>query len=231
MAADPLGLDEVPLVPAQEAAAARLRDVVRRGGVAVLCGPAGTGKTLLLKRLAMQQEACHAKGLWGPAPLRQLSAELEAGTAGPFAAAGRSPRVVLVDDAHTAGESAELQRAVERVDRSGAAPVIVLAGEGRLLTLLARQPDLEQRVLFRAVLRTWSEGETAAVLARILPQLDTQAEGAALSSRLHELTAGVPRQLMRMLETVRMVLSAEPEHRLTVDDLETFHRRLFLQAA
>ena len=221
MTADLLLPNKPCLVAAQRAALARLHDAVRRGGMAVLCGPAGSGKTLLLKRLACELRADGGHDRCGLVHLRD-------GIDGRW-------QVVLIDDAHAARDAAALQEALQEVlgesDRGGQATAVVLAGEGRLLTLLARQPDLEQRVLLRAVLPAWNATETQTLVATALPELLANDDGPLLAHRLHELAAGIPRQTVRLIETVRMVLSAEPAHRLTVDDLETFHRRLSLRAA
>jgi type II secretory pathway predicted ATPase ExeA len=212
--------DEPPLVAAQQAAAARLGDVLGRGGVAVLCGPAGSGKTMLLQRLSRQQAAGGSRRC-GCVTLRELAE----------GAPGPQPSLLLVDDAHAADSASELSRIVEGVFCNAEPAAVVLAGEGRLLTLLARQPDLEQRVRLRAVLPPWRESETASLAAACLPELIHHPDWKQLAGRLHELAAGIPRQAVRLIETVRMVLSAEPGHRLKVDDLETFHRRLSLLAA
>lgn len=218
------------LSASQQAAVARLRDVLHRGGMALLCGPAGTGKTRLLQQLAGE---CAAGGhhVRGPLTVGQLAREVAEN--GEPVAAREAPRsrntVVLLDDAHAVADAAELTRVVTGLERPGNA--VVLAGEGRLLTLLARQPDLEQRVVLRAPLRPWDAHESRQLIAAALPDLLTTGDDEALSLRIHELAAGIPRQLVRLIDTVRMVLVAEPGHRLSVDDLETFHRRLFMQAA
>lgn len=217
MTADLLLPNKPCLVAAQRAALARLHDAVRRGGVAVLCGPAGSGKTLLLERLACELRAGGGHDRCGLVHLRD-------GIDGRW-------QVVLIDDAHAARDAAALHEALGESDRGGQATAVVFAGEGRLLTLLARQPDLEQRVLLRAVLPAWNAPETQTLVATALPELMANDDGPLLARRLHELAAGIPRQTVRLIETVRMVLSAEPAHRLTVDDLETFHRRLSLRAA
>jgi type II secretory pathway predicted ATPase ExeA len=216
-----LSLPSEPLlVAAQQAAMARLRDAICRGGVAVLCGPAGSGKTMLLTRLASEQAAVTGRPS-GPYPLRQLVDNPDNGP----------QRVALIDDAHAAVDAAQLRRVVDSIERLTTSTAVVLAGEGRLLTLLMRQPDLEQRVRLRAVLPAWSESESVSLITSALPAMMARAEGPRLASRMHELAAGIPRQLVRLIDTVGMVLAAEPGHDLSVDDLETFHRRLFLQAA
>lgn len=212
--------DEPPLVAAQQAAAARLGDVLSRGGVAVLCGPAGSGKTMLLQRLSRQQAAGGPRRC-GCVSLRQMADRPPS----------PQPSLLLVDDAHAAESASELSRIVDGVCRSAEPAAVVLAGEGRLLTLITRQPDLEQRVRLRAVLPPWRESETASLAAACLPELKHHPDWEQLAGRLHELAAGIPRQAVRLIETIRMVLAAEPAHRLTVDDLEMFHRRLSLLAA
>ncbi|MGA0039291.1 MAG: hypothetical protein ACO3NZ_05545, partial [Pirellulales bacterium] len=139
--------------------------------------------------------------------------------------------LTIVDDAHKTYDGAELAEVVEAGLVQQAHAAVVLVGEGRLLTLLARQPDLEQRVDLRAPLKPWGLQDTRLLTSRLLPGFGGMPDADSLCLRIHELAAGIPRQLMRLIETVAMVRSAEPKHLVTVDDLETFHRRLFVQAA
>jgi hypothetical protein len=204
-----------PLTPRQEAARARLLQVSHRGGIAVLCGPAGTGKTLLLSRLA--RELSDAGGVVTLKEARRV----EAG--GPV----NGIDVLLLDDAHLAPDAGWLS---DVVGRAGHCTTIVLAGQGRLLTLLARGRPLEEQVCLRAVLGPWTRGESDSYIAAALPCL-AAAGDAELRERMHELAAGTPRHVVRLVEAARLVITSHPGHRLTTQDLETFQQRLFLEAA
>jgi type II secretory pathway predicted ATPase ExeA len=220
---------QMELAESQQTSLARLRDVLRRGGLAVLCGPSGTGKTMLVTRLAAEVNATPGWAVHGPCGVRTLRQQA-AGRAAALRPAG-SRVLTIVDDAHKTDDGAELAEVVEAGLVQQAHAAVVLVGEGRLLTLLARQPDLEQRVDLRAPLKPWGLQDTRQLTNRLLPGFGGMPDADSLCLRIHELAAGIPRQLMRLIETVAMVRSAEPKHLVTVDDLETFYRRLFVQAA
>lgn len=228
----PLGPAEpqqVGLTESQQTALARLHEVLRRGGLAVLCGASGTGKTMLVRRLA--SECAHTPG-WsvrGPCGVRSFLEQTAA--RGVDLSAGERRVLAVIDDAHRVHDGADLARVVDALQMPPAHAVVVLVGEGRLLTLLSRQPDLEQRVVLRAPLTPWRVQETQQLIGTRLPSFGARPDAEPLCLRLHELAAGIPRQVVRLIDTVAMVLSAEPSHCVTLDDLETFHRRLSLQAA
>lgn len=182
----------------------------------MLCGPAGTGKTLLLSRLAT--ELTGAGGVVMATSPRQAAAGDLLGRVD----------VLMVDDAHLAPDAGWL---ADLVERAGACRTVVLAGQGRLLTLLARVRPLEEQVCLRAVLGPWTRDETDAYVSAALPCLTGIANAAELRERMHDLAAGTPRHVARLVEAARMVIASHPGHRLTTRDLETFQQRLFLEAA
>jgi len=209
------------LVDSRRAALARLAYAVERpGGVALLCGPSGTGKTTVLDGLAATAG--------GRAARKPLAAWLD----GP---AGQAlPEVVLADDAHEA-DVAALVRLLDGVRTRRPEASLVLAGEGRLLSLVSRDPRLVRAVGLRAVLRPFTELETRAVLDSTLfagsPGRMSPDARAAVARTIHEIAAGIPAAVTRLAEFATLVADARPDSLLEPNDIETIHRRLSLHAA
>lgn len=213
------------LLPAQRAALAKVACAVARpGSVALLCGPLGTGKTTLLTRLAADDR------------LRDRRVErrdVDAWDACLATPAAEPPDIVLVDDAHLAADGG-LARLVGRCLRK-AGTSVVLAGEGRLLSLVARDIRVEQAVTLRASLRPCSAAESRDLLDTILP-LDTRDRPEAedhdpVARTIHEIAAGIPADLVRLAELARVVAASRPTPHIGVDDVEALHRRLSPRAA
>lgn len=214
----------VPLVESRQAAVARLAYAVEKPGtVALLCGPAGTGKTLVLERLAAALDRADR-----PAEVRRLRDWIEQ----PAAAA--RPGVVLVDDAH-GRDAAALADLVDRCQSRLAESRLVFAGEGRLLSLVARDSRLERAVRLRAVLRPFVPAETRALLdALLFPRLGLRGDEphrAAVSQAIHEIAAGIPAAVERLADLGAVVAAGRPDRRLEPADVEAIHRRLCLSAA
>ncbi len=195
-----------PLTEPQLITLAKVACGVEDGTGAVLfCGPPGVGKTTVLKHLA-------------------ADIQLAGRTCGVLDVAGwlaedALPDVVLADDAHGAGE-ADLARLLARCrDRSPAA-AIVLAGQGRLLTLVARDLRVERAIRFRATLLPGSLADTAALFTQNGgPQFDE-----ASIRAVHEVAAGVPAHVIRLRELAAIV--AADDAPLTADEVEAIHNRL-----
>ena len=215
--------EEAPtLTRCQQAAVARLAYAVESpAAVAVLCGPPGVGKSLVLDRVAAtrssQGRPCHRCARRNGAP-----------TAIPDGAGGAA--VVLVDDAH-GGSAEDLVNLVESCRRQDPTCGVVLAGEGRLLTLIARDPRVERAVILRATLGPFTTAESTQAIAARLPPGGTTAERDALARAIHELAAGIPARVVRLADLLRTVAEGTPSRRLTPADVEAVHRRLCLQAA
>ena len=210
-----------PLTDTQRAAVAKLACACEHsGGVALLCGPPGAGKTTVLAHLVAA--AAERKQ---SSELRPILAWLEA--------AGPLPDLVCADAAHETDEAA-LVRLVDRCRSRQPAASVVLAGEGRLLTLVSRDPRLERAVSLRATLRPFSPDETRRLLdARLFtaacpPATDSRDD---VARTIHEIAAGIPAAIVRLTDLARVVAEARPGGELTVDDIEAIHRRLTLQAA
>ena len=108
---------------------------------------------------------------------------------------------------------------------------LVLAGQGRLLTLAARHPQLARIVRVRAVLPPLSLEESQKLLAHRLGGLLAQPADAAMVRALHEIAAGIPAEVVRLADLAGLLLAADPTRPLMADDIELIHRRASLQAA
>jgi len=217
----------------QEAAVAKLAYAAGQpAAIALLCGPAGVGKTTLLRLIA-------ADGLPTSQTIRLMSwADIQADRVDPAAGRMRAatsdddsfPDVLLIDDAHRA-VATELVAFVERCRRRYDGIAIVLAGEGRLLSLVASDARLEQSVRLRATVPTFTLAESRRVLGPTLAFNSAEADGEAVIRTIHEIAGGVPAIAVRLAEMIAMLAAADPRRRITSDDVETIHRRLSLSAA
>lgn len=188
-------------------------------GLVLLCGPAGVGKTLVL------DEFCRSLSASGRSGRRDSVAEWLSGS-------GALPAVVLADDAHLA-TAADLSRLLDRCRHAGPTG-LVLAGEGRLLSLVSRDPRLEQAVRIRVSLLAGTLADTRTLLGRIFttpdagpgPRLD---EGAVAA--IHEIAGGVPGTIVRLAELAGVIASADSDGLLTATDIEAIQRRIAPQAA
>lgn len=210
------------LTLAQQAAVARLAYALESpGAVAVLCGPPGVGKTLVLDHVAaarsLHGRPCH-RCAW-----RDLAAL-------PRTEKQRQGEILFVDDAHEATAD-ELAATVESWRGREARGGIVLAGEGRLLTLVARDRRLEQAVMLRATLGPFTLTESTVVVAARLSMSGTQAESDGIVRVIHELAAGIPARVVRLAELAQTISAATATGCITAADIEAVHRRLSLQAA
>ena len=141
-----------------------------------------------------------------------------------------APAIVLADDAHTC-HGTMIHRLLDRCRRRRPTASLVLAGHGRLLSLIARDANLERAVLLRAVLRPFSPAETRRVLDTMLACPDTTRPDDAVIHTIHELAAGIPATVARLAELVGVVAASRPDGSLSVRDVEAIHRRLCLHAA
>ena len=206
----------------QQAAVARLAYALETPAtVAILCGPPGVGKSLVLGRVAaarpLHGRLVHRCAWRGGVPT-SLHDE------------SRDDAVLLVDDAHEATADA-LAALVESWHRRAPSGGLVLAGEGRLLTLVARDGRIEQAVMLRATLGPFTLEESTLVVASRLSLTGTQSENEALVRTIHDLAGGIPARVVRLAELAQTIAAGAPAGRITPDDVEAVHRRLSLQAA
>jgi len=229
----------------QQAAAARLLYAVRQQqGVAVLCGPGGTGVSTVLDHVANELESAGLSTIRVSgrnlvvdqlADLRSVRTNQSADRAISFAGlregkAGSAAPVLLVDDGHGC-EASQLAEFVATIQASLPSAAIVLAGRGRLLTLLAREQELQEQVLLRAVLPPWALPETAAFVRDRFAAARVPVSDDALLTTMHEIAAGIPQAIVRLVETAVLIAKAHPAHLLRRVDVEQMHDRLSLAAA
>jgi hypothetical protein len=216
----------------QHAAVAKLAYAAdQSASIAVLCGPAGVGKTTVLRHVA-------AIGMpTGRTILLGTQAELAdpdqaIGSGDTWSAAADPPDLLLVDDADRAA-AADLCDLIERWRRRRADIVFVLAGQGRLLSLMAADTRLERSVRLRVALPTFTLSESSRLVAAVWPLQRPAAEGEAdgVIRTIHEIAGGVPAVALRLAEMAAMLAAADPGRGLVPEDIETIHRRLWLTAA
>ena len=195
------------------------------GAIALLCGPAGVGKTTVLRVIVNESMS------QGQAVRLTSWPDIRADR-GPAAAddGGVAADILIVDDAHRA-VAVELAEFVERCRRRHDGTAIVLAGEGRLLSLVASDVRLEQSVRLRAALPTFTLAESRRLLAPTLAVGAAEADGEAVIRVIHEIAGGAAAIVVRLAEMAAVLASADPRRHLTPDDIETIHRRLSMTAA
>lgn len=197
-----------------------------RGPVVLLCGPTGVGKTTVLDAVAAGLAAT-------------CSTDIRAAADWITALDSRGlvlPDVVIADDAHESSASDLLRLVVAIRDRRRHTG-LVLAGEGRLLSVVARDIRLEQAVGMRAILSPLTATETRAIVAECLANSDPPGEDrrhdplAEATRSIHEIAAGMPGAVVRIAGQAAIVADTRPDRRLTAADIELVHRRLSLTAA
>jgi len=221
----------------QEAAVAKLAYAAEQpGSIALLCGPAGVGKTTVLRQIAVDGLPQEQTILMGtPADLSDPAGVFEScghGQHDDGSTQSSAPAVLLVDEADRVS-GADLVDLVVRWRRHQPAIVIVLAGEGRLLSLVAGAARLEQSVRLRATLPVFTLAESSRLLNNRLAILASQPDphGEGVIRTIHEIAGGIPAIAIRLADMAAMLVDADPSHRLVPDDIETIHRRLCLSAA
>jgi type II secretory pathway predicted ATPase ExeA len=203
----------VILTPAQEAALGRIRFALEEpAGIVLLCGPAGVGTSLVLARVAADLGAGQPGGMPIRTPPELADAIRQDEPIGPIA---------LVDDAHLATADMLAVLASFAASRGGSVRCVVLAGRGRLLTLVGRDSRIAPRVRLRAIVPPLSLADTRRIVESRLGEL-----GSEVVQTCHEITAGIPAALERLVE----LATVSAGRRLTSADIETIHRRLDPQA-
>ena len=210
------------LFHSQRAAVARLQyAATQEASLAILCGPGGSGVSTVLSALPINlQHVAHVVQI----DLRTLE------TFSKLAPYSNSEALVFaIDNCHLASDCM-LGSVSDAIWRQSPKASVVLGGRGRLLTLLARDRGLLDKALLRSVLHPFSLPET---LAFVHSQLN--GNGLMCSERvpevIHEVTAGIAKDIFRLIGIVRLVGGGHAERPIEVADIEQIHERLHAAAA
>ncbi len=227
------------------------RAIRRAEGVALVVGPPGTGKSLLLAKVAEHARddfdvaflsgarICTRRALWQSIlaaigePYRGDEGELRMAVVERIrglAAAG-SGLVLLVDEAHTLPTRLiEELRLLTNVPTPLPAVHIVLAGSTKLEELLGipRMESLAQRVAVRAYLEPLDHAETLAYV-----RTQTQAAGLdwdrlfdhGCDDAVFAATDGVPRLINQLCDQA-LVIAGDASRRVTTADIATAFREI-----
>jgi type II secretory pathway predicted ATPase ExeA len=241
---------------AQEAALLKLRYAVEnRRGAALLAGPAGVGKTMLvgLFRSAIAETYRPLVHLVFPQMssrdlLVYLAEQIGAPPADPprhtieesvrrlefalqhNARQGRHA-VVVVDEAHLLEDCGALEtlRLLVNFEHAGHPTLtLLLVGQMGLVSAVGRLPSLEERIAVKTLVRSFSPDETTAYVTHRLKAAGANREiftPDALEA-LHYLSHGAPRQINRLADLALLVGFADRLPRLAAQQIEAVSEEL-----
>ncbi|QDU54430.1 ExeA family protein [Aeoliella mucimassa] len=214
----------------------KLRYALENGrGAALIAGPSGVGKTLLVEQLLAQLPASFVPVVhlvYPQMPAREMLAYLAARIAPNEDPQGLTPSVdqswrrleeslqgaaerderpvVVVDEAHLLEDAGTLEtvRLLLNLQQHGSPLLsIVMVGQPPLLSTLSRTPRLEERLDISALVEPLTVDETASYLQHRLAAAG--AERNVLTDgavdTLHQLAHGVPRRLNRLGDLALLV--------------------------
>jgi general secretion pathway protein A len=251
-------VDRAALYPceAHEAALVKLRYAIEnQRGASLLAGPAGSGKTMLVRLLEQQLDARFTPFVNLVFPqmssrdlLVYLAEELGAPPADPprhtveesvrrlefylrqNAALDRHA-VVAVDEAHLLEDCGVLETLRLLLNfELDARPVLslLLVGQMNLVSAVGRLPSLAERVAVNSLLRALSAEETAGYVRHRLQAAGARREifTSDAVEALHYLGRGIPRQINRLGDLALLVGYADRLPQLTADQIEAVSEEL-----
>ncbi len=257
------GLDPNSYYPSEthQGALLKLRYVLEnRQAAAVLCGPAGTGKTLLTQLLERQLSADFAPFVhlvFPQLPVAQLIAYLAEELA-PSNNHDATPTmeqnlhriqrflsenhrqgkhaVIAIDEAQTIDDrrTFEALRMLLNFEIDGRPTfTLLLIGQTGLLPLIERMPGLEERLGVKCLLRPFTLEETVSYVSHRL-----QLSGAKRTlfeqdawETLFDLTQGFPRRVNRLCDLALLIGFAEERTSISASQLDAVHQELVHIAA
>ncbi|MBI2823460.1 MAG: AAA family ATPase [Planctomycetia bacterium] len=252
------GVDPRAYYPADthQAALAKLRYAIEnRRDAALLTGPSGTGKTMLVRLLFEQLGESYGPLVhlvypqMGPAELLAwLAVELGAGgsEAAPTTvdtsvrriqrrltenATQGKHAVIAIDEAHLVegNRAFETLRLLLNFDH-GAGPdlTLLLVGQTALVPMLGRMPQLEERLGVKCLLRPLGPDEVMAYVQHRLAVAGATRTVIDLEAgdTLHRLSQGIPRQINRLCDLALLVGFAEEQHSIGAAELEAVSQEL-----
>jgi len=223
-------------------------------GAALLCGPCGVGKTLLVQTLHRQLSDAYRPFVhlvFPQMPARDLLAYLAAELGAQQAAAGDSLQtivrgveqslyantaegkhaVVVVDEAHLLEDSDNLETLrllLNFETQSRPALTLLLVGQPSLLTILDRMPQLEERMGVKCLLRDFTLDETVSYIQHRLHAAGAKQEifqSAALEA-IHYLSGGIARRINRLCDLALLVGFAEERDSIADEQINAVNEEL-----
>lgn len=235
---------------AHQSAMLKLRYVIEnQRGAALLSGPAGVGKSMLIQslfRVLPESIAPRTHIVFPRMPGDQLLSYIADEITGKRpsdipATAQQSVHSIQSALEHNANEgrhavlaidesqvlldpdSLELVRLLLNFEtESGPGMTLLLVGQGAIMPAIERVPSLEERLAVKCVLRAFTVEETASYIGHRL-----QAAGCErniftneATDAIHELSGGVPRRINRLCELALLVGYAEQRESIDVEQIE-----------
>lgn len=240
----------------QEGALLKLRYAIENErGAVMLAGPAGSGKTMLVRLL--EQQLAERFGPFVHLVFPQMSSrdllvylaeQLGAPPADPprhtveesvrrleffLVQNARLERhaVVVVDEAHLLEDCGALEtlRLLLNFEHAGKPTLtLVLVGQTNLVTAANRLPSLDERISVKTLLRALTAEETAGYVRHHLQSAGTSREiftPDALEA-IHYLSRGLPRQINRLGDLALLVGFADHLTQLTAHEVEAVSEEL-----
>jgi type II secretory pathway predicted ATPase ExeA len=241
----------------QRGALHKLRYAVEsRRGAALLAGPSGIGKTLLVRQLREELGGAVDRFVQVVFPLmssRDFLAYVADEIGAPPAESGErsveaslrrlelalsegSHTLLAVDEAHLLEDSGLLEtlRLLLNLQSAGVPQfTLLLVGQPALLNAMQRNATLDERLDLKSLLKPLAEAETTDYIVHRLNAAGATREIFSPEAMVvvHELTGGIPRRINRLCDLALMVGYAGQQHTIDAAQLEAVNNELVAVAA